>query len=303
MILAFKLGFLEITIVDIIDVTLVTILLSQAYKLIRGSLAIRVFLGFIFLYLLFLVVDAAGMELVTTILGQFMGVGVLAVIILFQQEIRKFLLLVGRTTALDDGQLVKNIKGIWSQDKRAIRSDVTSIVDAAKVLSGSETGALIVLSRNSELKFYADSGDRMGAVISKRLLLSIFNKFSPLHDGAVIIYRNKIVAARCILPVTERDDIPAQFGLRHRAAIGMSEITDTLLIVVSEETGQISIVKQGSFIENLTAKELRAEINQYPMEDTGRRNGRNDPDKTTNTEDKPSNEESPKIEEVAPIVN
>lgn len=301
MILAFKLGFLEITIVDIIDVTLVTILLSQAYKLIRGSLAIRVFLGFIFLYLLFLVVDAAGMELVTTILGQFMGVGVLAVIILFQQEIRKFLLLVGRTTALDDGQFVKNLKGIWSPDKRAMRSDVSAIVDAAKVLSGSETGALIVLSRNSELKFYADSGDRMGAVISKRLLLSIFNKFSPLHDGAVIIYRNKIVAARCILPVTERDDIPAQFGLRHRAAIGMSEITDTLLIVVSEETGQISIVKQGNFLENLTAKELRSEINQYLMEDTGRNNGRRNQEKTTKSEDNTPNEESSKIEEIAPV--
>lgn len=301
MILAFKLGFLEITIVDIIDVTLVTILLVQAYKLIQGSLAVRVFLGIISLYLLFLVVNAAGMELVTTILGKFVDVGILAVIILFQQEIRKFLLLVGRTTALDDGQFVKNIKGIWSPDKRAMRSDVTSIVEAAKVLSGSETGALIVLSRNSELKFYADSGDRMGATISKRLLLSIFNKFSPLHDGAVIIYRNKIVAARCILPVTERDDIPAQFGLRHRAAVGMSEITDTLLIVVSEETGHISIVKQGDFVENLTAKELRSEINQYLMEDTGRRNGRNNPDKTTNTKDNPSNEESPKVEEVAPI--
>lgn len=286
--------------VDIIDVTLVTILLSQAYKLIRGSLAIRVFLGFIFLYLLFLVVDAAGMELVTTILGQFMGVGVLAVIILFQQEIRKFLLLVGRTTALEDGQLVKNLKGIWSPDKRAIRSDVSSIVEAAKVLSGSETGALIVMSRNSELKFYADSGDRMGAVISKRLLLSIFNKFSPLHDGAVIIYRNKIVAARCILPVTERDDIPAQFGLRHRAAIGMSEITDTLLIVVSEETGQISIVKQGDFLENLTAKELRTEINKYLMEDAGRKNGRGNQGKTTKNEEA-SGEESPKIDEVAPV--
>ena len=274
MILAFRLGFLEFTMVDIIDVTLVTILLSQAYKLIRGSLAIRVFLGFIFLYLLYLVVDAAGMELVTTILGQFMGVGVLAVIILFQQEIRKFLLLVGRTTALDDGQLVKNIRGIWSTDKRTLRSDVTAIVDAATVLSGSNTGALMVLSRDSELKFYADSGDRMDAVISKRLLLSIFNKYSPLHDGGVIIYRNKIVAARVILPVTERDDIPAQYGLRHRAAIGMSEQTDTLLIVVSEETGQMGVIKQGQIYHNLTAKELRTEINNYLMEDIRRRNGR-----------------------------
>ncbi|MEM9326563.1 MAG: diadenylate cyclase CdaA [Bacteroidota bacterium] len=267
MILAIKLGFLEITLVDVIDVSLVTVLLYQAYKLIRGSLAIRVFLGFLSLYLLFLVVNAAGMELVTSILGQFMGVGVLAVIILFQQEIRKFLLLVGRTTVLDETNFVKNFSSLWSPNGKLQRADVTSIVEAAKTLGGSNTGALIVISKNSGLKFYADSGDRLDAIISKRLLLSIFNKYSPLHDGAVIIHNNRIVAARCILPVTERDDIPAQFGLRHRAAIGMSEATDAMMIVVSEESGQMSVVMSGVLHQNLTAKELRTMTNEYLRED------------------------------------
>ncbi len=267
MIFAFKLGFLEISIVDIIDVALVTILLTQAYKLIRGSLAIRVFIGFLFLYLLFLVVKAAGMELVTNILGQFMGVGVLAVIILFQQEIRKFLLLVGKTTTLDEGNFIQSLRALWRNNGKMQRSDVTSIVDAAKTLGASNTGGLIVISRSSELKFYADSGDRLDATISKRLLLSIFNKYSPLHDGAVIIYNNRVIAARCILPVTERDDLPAQYGLRHRAAIGMSEATDTLLIIISEETGQISIVKNGQIHPNLSAKEVRSLTNDYLAEE------------------------------------
>ena len=267
MILAFKLGFLEVSIVDLIDIALVTLLLHQAYKLIRGSLAIRVFIGFLFLYLLFLVVKAAGMELVTNILGQFMGVGVLAVIILFQQEIRKFLLLVGRTTTLDEGNFMQSLRSFWSNGSALRRSDVSALVDASKTLGASNTGGLIVISKSSELKFYADSGDRLDAVISKRLLLSIFNKYSPLHDGAVIVHDNKIVAARCILPVTERDDLPAHFGLRHRAAIGMSEATDTLLIVISEETGQMSVVKSGQIFPNISAKELRTMTNEYLSEE------------------------------------
>jgi len=267
LILAFKLGFLEVSIVDLIDIALVTLLLHQAYKLIRGSLAIRVFIGFLFLYLLFLVVKAAGMELVTNILGQFMGVGVLAVIILFQQEIRKFLLLVGRTTTLDEGNFMQSLRSFWSNGSALQRSDVSALVDASKTLGASNTGGLIVISKSSELKFYADSGDRLDAVISKRLLLSIFNKYSPLHDGAVIVHDNKIVAARCILPVTERDDLPAHFGLRHRAAIGMSEATDTLLIVISEETGQMSVVKSGQIFPNISAKELRTMTNEYLSEE------------------------------------
>jgi diadenylate cyclase len=265
LILALSIGFVEVNFVDILDVLFVTILLYQVYKLMKGSVAIRVFIGFLALYLTFLVVKAANMELLSSILGQFMGVGVLAVIILFQQEIRKFLLLLGRTSVFKDGTSIFNLK-FWNGHGTITRSDITPIVEASKTLGGTNTGALMVLSKDSELKFYAESGDRLEALLSKRLLLSIFNKYSPLHDGAVIIYSGRIVAARCILPVTERD-VPANYGLRHRAAIGMSEATDVFIIVVSEETGQISSVRNGVITPNLTAKELRSVINDYLFEE------------------------------------
>lgn len=196
-----------------------------------------------------------------------MGVGVLAVIILFQQEIRKFLLLLGKTTVFEEGKIFKGVKSFWRQNGKDIRSSISPVVEAAKTLGGTNTGALIVFSKNSGLKFYAESGDILDSVLSKRLLLSIFNKYSPLHDGAVIIHEGRVVAARCILPVTERDDLPAQYGLRHRAAIGMSETTDSLVIVVSEETGQISAMRDGAARNNLSTQELRKEINEYLLED------------------------------------
>ncbi len=270
MILGFKIGFLEIDWVDMIDILLVTLLLSQVYKLMKGSMAIRVFFGFLSLYLIYLVVRAAEMELLSSILGQFMGVGVIAVIILFQQEIRKFLLLVGRTTSFQEGQFMKNVRSILNAAKTE-QFDAAPIVDAAKALSASSTGALMVISKSSELKFYVESGDRMDSVISKRLLISIFNKYSPLHDGAVIIYGGKILASRCILPVSDKEDIPAHFGLRHRAALGMSEVTDTLMVVVSEETGQISTAQNGEMSENLSPQELRNTINDYLKDETSSR--------------------------------
>lgn len=263
MLLAFSIGFLEISLVDLLDVSLVSVLLYQIYKLMKGSMAIRVFLGFLSLYLIYLIVRAANMELLSNILGQFMGVGVLAVIILFQQEIRKFLLLVGKTSLFQEGNFIKNMRSMWQVNGTTHKSEITPIVDAARTMGGENTGALIVISRNSELKFFAESGDRMDSLISKRLLLAIFNKYSPLHDGAVIIHNDKIIAARCILPVTDRDDLPAHYGLRHRAAMGMSESTDVLVVVVSEETGQISAVRSGEISSNLTAKELRNIITEY----------------------------------------
>lgn len=262
MILAFKIGFLNIGFKDILDILLVTILLAQVYKLMKGSVAIKVFMGFLTLYLIYLVVNALQMELLSTILGQFMGVGVLAAIILFQQEIRKFLLMMGRTNIFEEGKFMKKVR-FWTQNGKTHRSNITPIVEACKSLAGSNTGALIVLSVDSPLKFYAESGDMMDSLLSKRLLLAIFNKYSPLHDGAVIVHKDRIVAARCILPVTEQDDIPAQYGLRHRAGLGMSENTETYIIAVSEETGQISSMMDGVVSHNISSQELRKQINKY----------------------------------------
>ncbi|MFT2007104.1 diadenylate cyclase CdaA [Pontibacter sp. 13R65] len=259
MIPLFAIGFLEIGWLEIIDILLVTVLLYQLYKLLTGSVALKIFLGLLSIYLLYLVVRAAGMELLSIILGQFMGVGVLAAIIVFQPEIRRFLLLIGKTTAFNNDRFFKSFP--WRREQ-AEKLSLTPFIEAAKSLAGKNTGALIVFSKSSELKYYAESGDLIDAVISKRLLMSIFNKTSPLHDGAVIIANNRIKAARCILPVTENNDIPASMGLRHRAAIGLTEVTDSIVLVVSEETGQIALVRNGEVFRNLSSADLRVKLNQ-----------------------------------------
>ncbi|HEX5170922.1 MAG TPA: diadenylate cyclase [Cyclobacteriaceae bacterium] len=260
MIFSFKIGFLEVTWFDFIDVGLVSVLLYQVYKLIRGSIAVNIFLGLLALYLVYLMVHAAQMELLSTILGQFMGVGVIAMIVLFQPEIRKFLLVLGRSAEFRENFLktISNLRHGYHDD-----FDIGQVVEAAKTLRATKTGALIVFTRDSELKFYAQTGDLLDAEVNKRLLLSIFNKHSPLHDGAAIIYKGRIKAARCVLPVSENDHLPPYFGLRHRAAVGMSENTDTLVLAISEETGRLILARNGKYIRSLKLKQIEQKILEY----------------------------------------
>ncbi|MEN7548045.1 diadenylate cyclase CdaA [Rapidithrix thailandica] len=258
--LLFNIGFLEINFVDFLDILLVTILLFKLYKLIRGSVALKIFVGYLALYLLYLVVKATEMELLSSILGQFMGVGVLAAIILFQQEIRKFLLLIGKSTNFSELSMWH-----WFNNKNHHRNewDPNPILEAMKSLGGTNMGALIVISKDDDLRFFVETGDLLDAQISKRLLLSVFYKNSPLHDGALIIHKGRIVAARCILPVSENQEIPATMGLRHRAAIGITEITNSVVLVVSEETGQMSFVRSGKIYHNLSSLEIRKLLREY----------------------------------------
>ncbi|MCU0355197.1 MAG: diadenylate cyclase CdaA [Cytophagales bacterium] len=264
--LAFAVGFLEITWVDAVDIALVAFLLYQLYRLLKGSVAITIFFGYLAIYFLYLLVKALEMKLLTEILGQFMGVGVIALLILFQQEIRKFLQLVGKTAFLNNQNLLfGRLRRDLSLQRRI---DLVPILDAVKTLAASQTGALIVFEQQADLQLFADSGDKLDAVISKRLLVSVFGKASPLHDGAVIIVGNRLCAARCILPVSERQDIPARFGLRHRAAIGLTETTDAIVVVISEETGQISLAKGGNIQHNLSLQELRTQLNALLLQPT-----------------------------------
>lgn len=256
----FRIGFLNVSWVDVIDIALVSILLYQVYKLIRGSIAVNIFLGILALYLIYLIVRAAQMELLATILGQFMGVGVLAMIILFQPEIRKFLLVIGRGTEFRENffKNIANWRNSYHDD-----FDINQVMEAVKNLKATKTGALIVFSRDVELKFYVETGDPLNAEITKRLLIAIFNKNSPLHDGAVIIYKGRVKAARCILPVSENDHLPAHFGLRHRAAVGMSENTDTLILAISEETGRLILARNGKYLRGLKLKQVEQKIQEY----------------------------------------
>jgi len=199
------------------------------------------------------------MELLTAILGQFMGVGVIAGIILFQQEIRKFLLLLGDSA--DFQELANNILGINTKSNHEL--SIHELIDALQKMSRTQTGALIVVAKKNDLSRFVETGDLIDAEISSRLVQSLFFKNSPMHDGAMIIQNNRIKAARCILPVSENQDIPATMGLRHRAGIGISEVEDVLVLLVSEETGKVSIAQKGEVFYNLVLHEVQDRILQF----------------------------------------
>jgi diadenylate cyclase len=258
----FDLSHLKLTPFDILDILLVAFIIYQLYSLIRGTIAANIFIGLALIYMLFFVVRALHMSLLTAILQNFVNVGIIAVIVVFQQEIRRFLLLVGKNASLQRN------KAWWAyffgkrEDEKNNYARIKPIVDACKSMKQSRTGALIVFAKFYDEQFYQNSCEVLDSKISKRLLESIFQKSSPLHDGAVVISENKIKAASCILPLTDKTDLPLQFGLRHRAGIGVTETNEATAIIVSEETGEISYAKQGRVKMNISFAELEKLLNK-----------------------------------------
>ena len=245
--------FIQIRIVDIIDVLLVALLLYGLYRLLKGTAAISIFVGIVAIFLIWQLVNALQMELLSSILGAFVSVGFIALIIIFQPEIRRFLFTIGAKTRTGENKFFH----IFRRKARHIALDTDVICQACKSMSDIKQGALIVITQQNTLADIVMTGVTIEAEISKPLIENIFFKNSPLHDGAMIITDNKIAAARCILPVTNNTDLPGHYGLRHRAAIGVSENNDCIVIVVSEETGAISLVKEGKIttVQPLTMKE------------------------------------------------
>ncbi|MFN5628988.1 MAG: diadenylate cyclase CdaA [Bacteroidota bacterium] len=250
-------SFISFTWIDAIDIVLVSILLFQFYRIVKGSVAINIFAGILSVYFLWLIVKALKMQLLSTILGQFIGVGVIALIIVFQQELRRFLLLIGTNGLFGKGKWTEALLNIKfdSGDKKFL--DIHQLVKAFKSMSESKTGAIVVITTKTDLNFYANTGETIKAEVSARLIESLFYKNSPMHDGAVIISDNTILAARCVLPVSENDDFPAHLGMRHRAAVGITENTDAIAIVVSEQTGEIAFVKNGELKLGISAHQLK----------------------------------------------
>ena len=262
MIWAVLIGFLEVSWTDILDIGLVAVLLYQLYRLMQGTLAIRIFIGVLVLYFVFLVVKTARLQLLSLILDQFTGVGVLAVIILFQPELRRFLILLGMTTALGRNKFLRNVIQFFSKNE-VPALDIEEVTSSLMLMASAKTGALIVVSKDNPLDAFTALGDPLDALVSRRLLLSIFEKNGPMHDGAVIIHQNRIVAARCILPMSEKTSVSARFGTRHRAALGISEETNALVLVVSEETGTISLVQAGRIEGSLGEDDIRHQLITY----------------------------------------
>lgn len=254
----FRIGFLEFRVIDLVDILLVGFLIYQLYRLIRGSLAYNIFIGLLIVYLLSLLFRALDMQLISQILGQFIGVGVLALLIVFQPEVRRFLLLLGRGSDLTRSGFLRRLNlrpRDWAQDSAdTMIPDVAASITA---LAKRRTGALIVFSQTSRLQFFANTGESLDAALSGKLLESIFEKSSPLHDGAVIVADGRIVAAACILPVSENPDISARLGLRHRSAVGITEHSDATAIIVSEERGNVSYAREGQLVMNLDEQRLK----------------------------------------------
>lgn len=264
MIHAIRFIFLDVHWVDVLDILLVSFLLYQIYNLVKGSLASRVFLGYLLIYLLYLVAKAIGLELLTTSLEYFISVGSLALIIIFQQEIRRFLLIVGKSTNVANSRLLRR----WFRQPEPpdLLTPLKPVVEGSKALASEFTGGLIVIGKNDGLEKYSQSGEEMDAILSKRLLLALFGQYSPLRDGAAIVVNGRIRAARCILPASENDELPATTGFRHRAALGITEATDAVAIAISEESGRISLAIDGELFSNLSTAELEERLRTYLYE-------------------------------------
>lgn len=243
--LLLDIGFLHVTLIDLLDILMVALIIYLLFKWLKGTAAMNIFLAIVTLLILRVVVDALNMRMMSALLGTVIDVGAVALIVIFQPEIRHFLNNLGRRTLSGDenswlGKLLGRSGG------NALKADaVDEIAAACFEMGDGRVGALIVIADKDPLEDIISTGDRIDANIRKPLIENIFFKNSPLHDGAMIVSGDRIVAARCTLPMSDRTDIPPRYGMRHKAAIGITEQTDARVVVVSEQTGEVSFVRNG----------------------------------------------------------
>lgn len=249
----FRLFFLVFTLKDLVDVLLVSLMFYYLYRVGRGGLAVPIAVGLLSIYVVWLVVDVLGFTLMSRLLGRFAEVGVVVAVILFQPEIRRFLLVLGRSTPFfriyNSWQSSTNgLEGGGDSQLRALQE----IQQAVYLLAAEKTGVLIVIAKAEPMDQIIATGIPVGAKISAALLRSIFQKASPMHDGAVVVSEGRVEAASCVLPITEAETLPQDYGMRHRAAVGMTENSDAVVVIVSEERGDIGIAYSGHIRRNFT---------------------------------------------------
>lgn len=249
---------LNFSIIDVIDILLVGLIIYQLYKLIRGTVAIKIFVGIIAIYLLWKLVSALRMEMLGEILGQFIGVGMIALLIVFQQELRQFLVVIGNREFLKGKP--RFIQRWFGSNSTSIEQYV-SVVTACKNMAKTRTGALIVVAKNADTTPFVRNSKTVDARLSAVLLEAIFFKNSPLHDGAVVIKGNRLMSAGGVLPISENDHATRGLGMRHRAALGISEQTDAIAVIVSEERGDISYAENGKLHKRVSAEKLQLALN------------------------------------------
>jgi diadenylate cyclase len=242
---------IPIRFVDLLEIGLFAYLLYKLYQMMRGTIAIQIFLGVLALYMVQVIVTALDMTMMTALFGSLSEVVVLAVIVLFQPEIRRLLLVIGQNP------LVRRFVSSTAQDEM-----IEEVVAACDSMSKQRIGALLVFERSTGLRSYIETGTRLNAGVTRELIITIFYAQNPLHDGAAIIRNRRIEAARCILPVSTSTTLSPQLGLRHRSGVGLSEQTDAVVVIVSEETGSISVAREGLLTSNMSVAELHATLSE-----------------------------------------
>jgi diadenylate cyclase len=242
-------GFIDFGLKDLLETLVIALVLYYLYRWIRGTFAIQAALGLLFIILLNAGVSLLGFSTLNFMLRSVLDVGVLAVFIIFQPEIRKLLYNLGQNTSLD-----RFIGRVGSDTM------INEVIEAVRNMAQTKTGALIVFARTSSLQDLVDVGVKLDAIVNAELIQTVFQKDTPLHDGAIVIRNNRIVAASCYLPISQNPNISTVFGTRHRAAVGISETNNVFVVVVSEETGRISIAKNGALSSGLSIQKLRSEM-------------------------------------------
>lgn len=258
------LDFLEFRFIDLLDIVLVGLLVFEIIRLFRRTSAMGVFIGILLFYVAWNITRALNMKMLSFIMGQIIAVGVVALLIIFQPEIRRFLLDLGNRITRQNrtGLLAKLFRG--TNDTGMSPKDLEELTSACRKMSETRTGALIVLRHNHLLDSYIETGDEMHSLINRRLIENIFFKNTPLHDGAMIMSKDSIIAARCTLPISDNPDIPPHYGMRHKAALGITEVSDATAIVVSEETGEIVYANAGQLKVMTSINELSLAVeNSY----------------------------------------
>lgn len=252
--------FIDIRWLDILDILLVAYLIYRLYYVVKGTAAINIFLGILSIYVLWKVVEAFQMQMLSEILGQFIGVGVIALIIVFQQELRKFLLMLGNRDFYkrNKGNLLKR----FFKDVDEEGTDLNPIIKASIYLAKRKIGGLIVIARKSDPTLFVAGGQRIGSNVNSDLIISLFQKESPLHDGAIVINKDKISMAQCVLHVSENRDMPEGTGLRHRSALGIAEQTDAVAVIISEQNGNISLAHDTRLEYNLSNTDFEVRLKQ-----------------------------------------
>ena len=250
--------FINMRWLDGVDILLVAVLIYQLYNLVKGTVAIRIFIGILSIYILWKLMEFLKMEMLGEILGQFIGVGVIALLIVFQQELRRFLIMIGTTKFISQrDHKIPFLEKLFRKEQMNNTKWIDEIVLACKKMGSTKTGALIAIGKYSNPVENTMSGVAINASVNAKLIEAIFVKESPLHDGAMLIYNNNITHVRAVLPVTENPEFPDDLGMRHRSAVGLSEVCEAIIISVSEQNGKTSVALNGELKQGLSEDQLR----------------------------------------------